>query len=141
MSEPTSRHAVVSYRVSASIADKRNTLLEGIQDCAAEFVELGTPTERIIAELADKWIRDTLVVSSVHQQMKHPAIEQIIAMGPQALPFIKQRIEAKEGMWFAPLFEITGIDAAQGEDTVEGAETKWLAWLNENVVQEGESNG
>lgn len=51
MSEPTVRRAVVSYGVNASLADKRNTLLEGIRDCAAELVELGTLTEKIVDEL------------------------------------------------------------------------------------------
>ena len=92
--------------------------------------------------LADEWVLGTLVVSSIHQQMKHPAIQQIIAMGAASLPFIKRRMETHEEMWFASSsLRSTGIDAAQGETTIKGAEKKWLVWLDENAIRAAESNG
>lgn len=84
--------------------------------------------------LAEQWLHDTATMSAVHQIMDHSAIRAICKMGPEALPFIRDYMEAEEGTWFAPLFVITGEDPARGETTVEGAEDKWLAWMDEHDI-------
>ena len=49
-------------------------------------------------------------------------------MGKPALPLILSALEAEPDHWFYALWQITGVDAAAGEVTVEGARQKWLAW-------------
>jgi hypothetical protein len=64
----------------------------------------------------------------VHEMVMHSAYQQIIGLGPVALPLIFKELEAKGDWWFWALTAITGEDVAKGTDTFDGARQMWLDW-------------
>ena len=63
----------------------------------------------------------------------HPAYQQIIGMGPKALPFILRALEKDIDHWFWALQAITGEDTVPQEDMGDMAKMReiWLAWGRE----------
>ena len=86
-------------------------------------------------ELASLWDRETLLMSSALQITEHWAYQRIIAMGDPAVPLILSRMQDKgPDHWFIALTAITGIDAAIGEDTMQGATKAWIVWGHEKSL-------
>ncbi len=81
-------------------------------------------------ELADRWSGETLRLSSMTQIVLHPAYQQIIGMGPDALPLIFARLTDQPGHWFWALNAITGENPVQAEDLgdVRRMNDIWLRW-------------
>lgn len=81
-------------------------------------------------ELADRWSGETLRLSSMTQIVLHPAYQQIIGMGPDALPLIFARLTHQPGHWFWALNAITGENPVQAEDLgdVRRMSDIWLQW-------------
>lgn len=80
--------------------------------------------------LSDKWLRDTEHVSSVTQLVLHNAYQQIIGLGPSALPLIFARLVEAPHHWFWALSAITGENPVKPEDVgnVERMRIQWLGW-------------
>ena len=78
--------------------------------------------------LAKIWRKETAVFSSVTKKVCHPAYQEIIGMGPTALPFILQELERKPGHWFWALHAISGEDPVGVEDNFDAAVMAWLDW-------------
>jgi hypothetical protein len=83
--------------------------------------------------LKKEWEIDTAVKSSISEIVIHPAYQQIIGMGPTAIPFILSEMKIKRGHWFWALKSITGEDPVAPSD--RGNITKmtemWLLWGRE----------
>jgi hypothetical protein len=60
----------------------------------------------------------------------HPAYQQIIGIGPDAIPLILQELERKPGHWFWALKSITGEDPVLPEHRGQIAKMteSWLSW-------------
>jgi hypothetical protein len=86
------------------------------------------PLAQLVDDLAEEWERDTVFVSSVTELASHDAYQQIIGLGPQALPYILRRLQREPNQWFWALRAITREDPASGEGTVGGAAARWLEW-------------
>jgi hypothetical protein len=92
-----------------------------VRDEAAEF-----------AELADTWERETRLYSFPERKAMHPAYQEIIGMGPQALPLILRRLEERgPDHWYWALAAITRKDPAAEATTMQEAADAWLAWGRE----------
>ena len=64
----------------------------------------------------------------------HPAYQQIIGLGKEAIPFLLRELEQKSGRWFWALKSITREDPLQEEhkgNTQEMIDT-WLDWGHRN---------
>lgn len=63
----------------------------------------------------------------------HPAYQQIIGMGPTAIPFILSEMKEKKGHWFWALKSITGDDPVAPLDrgNVKKMTAAWLSWGRE----------
>lgn len=83
--------------------------------------------------LKDRWLEGTAFLSNSGAIFAHPAYREIIRMGEPVIPLILQDLRKELNHWFGALVELAGLDAAEGEDTMEGARQKWLNW--------GESKG
>lgn len=88
--------------------------------------------EREFNLLVEKWLRETAHVSSVKKASLHPAYQRIIGMGREAIPFLLRELQHKPDHWFWALNAVTGEDAAQAEDTFDGAVRAWLDWGHRN---------
>ena len=60
----------------------------------------------------------------------HPAYQQIIGMGKEAIPLILEELQREEDHWFWALKAITGEDPVPGKDwgKIQAMRAAWLAW-------------
>jgi len=82
------------------------------------------------AELASRWKAAHAMTSSVTQMALDPSYQEIIGMGPQAVPLILAELRKGPDHWFWALRSITGQDPVAEEsrgDMIEMTET-WLDW-------------
>jgi hypothetical protein len=84
--------------------------------------------------LREEWLEDTLLTSSLSEMTQHSAYQQIIGLGPAALPFLLKDLAATPNHWFWALRSIAGEDPAESEETFEGARTAWLRWGSEHAL-------
>jgi hypothetical protein len=85
---------------------------------------------RKFRELSLVWRRDTDVESSPTALFKHPAYQQIIEMGPAALPFIFADLRKTGANWFWALRSITGENPVPAEyrGNIPRMTEYWLEW-------------
>ena len=83
--------------------------------------------------LKEKWEMETAFLSSISDIVMHPAYQQIIGMGPAAIPFILREISIRQGQWFWALKSITNEDPVKPEHRGIVAEMSraWLQWGKE----------
>jgi hypothetical protein len=88
--------------------------------------------EREFRALAERWRRETRYISSVNKAAMHPAYQQIIGMGRDAVPLILRELERTRGHWLWALFAITKHDPAPEGATFDEAVDAWLNWGRQN---------
>ena len=83
--------------------------------------------------LKEKWEAETAFLSSVSDIVMNPAYQQIIGMGPAAIPLILREMSIKQGQWFWALKSITNEDPIKPEHRGIVAEMSraWLHWGKE----------
>lgn len=83
--------------------------------------------------LATTWRNETQFLSSATEMAVHPAYQQIIGMGPVAIPFLLRELQKKPDHWFWALKAITGVDPVK--PTERGRQkhmaAAWLRWGKE----------
>ncbi len=87
--------------------------------------------------LAKVWRNDTAHLSSIHDMVLHPAYQQIVGMGPQAVPLIIAELEREPGHWFWALRAITQEDPVPPEHRGNVAEMvrAWLRWAERRGIR------
>ncbi|MEW6668329.1 MAG: hypothetical protein AB1512_24205 [Thermodesulfobacteriota bacterium] len=88
-----------------------------------------TPALRFL-NLKREWEDDTATLSSITEIAMHPAYQQIIGMGPLAVPLILNEMQTKPGHWFWALKSITGEDPVPAEKRgkMKDMTNAWLSW-------------
>ena len=86
-------------------------------------------------ELADTWQKETVHLSSSSQMAMHPAYQQIIGMGPDAIPLLLEELQHKPGHWSWALRAITGVDPVKEEHRGK------LALIAHDWIEWGKANG
>lgn len=83
--------------------------------------------------LLQRWREDTAVLSSISQIAMDPSYQQIIGLGPAAVPLILRELEHAPGHWFWALKSITGVDpvAPDQRGRIPQMAAAWLAWAKE----------
>ncbi len=86
--------------------------------------------EKRFKALADRWRSETRHLSSATRMAMHPAYQQIIGMGPDAVPLILRELERELGHWFWALHSITGGDPVpeRSRGNVAQMRAAWLGW-------------
>ena len=106
-----------------------------MQNHDAQDIDEAQPmhTERF-EELADRWERDTALLSNSTQAAQHPAHREIVGTGEIAVPLILERMQSHGGHWFQALRDIAGADPVNPEDrgNVAAMQTSWLDWGRRN---------
>ncbi len=84
--------------------------------------------------LVASWNKETAFLSSVTEMAIHPAYQQIIGMGKDAIPLILKELEKNPNHWFWALKAIAGEDPVNPEDRGKIAKMAeaWLKWGKEN---------
>jgi hypothetical protein len=83
--------------------------------------------------LAERWTRETGMLSSITAKVKHPAYQEIISMGEEAVPFILRALRQRRDFWFEALRRTTGenpVRASEAKDPSQVADA-WLEWGQE----------
>jgi hypothetical protein len=84
--------------------------------------------------LAAVWRQDTEYLSSMEEAERHPAYQEIIALGPEVMPLLLRDLEENHTHWFAALEAITGARPASAAPAgnIPGLVTAWLLWAKEH---------
>jgi hypothetical protein len=84
--------------------------------------------------LANRWHRETDVLSSPASILSHRAYQEILALGGSAIPHILRDLETRGGEWFEALAILTHAtpvpDDAAGD--VPRMTEAWLTWGRDN---------
>lgn len=99
--------------------------------------------ERVFRRLAEWWRSETGLMSSIDDKALHPAYQQIIGMGPEAILLILRELQLRPAHWFWALNAITREDPINPEDigNVKKMTEAWLRWgrergyLDDDVVR------
>ncbi len=80
--------------------------------------------------LAAQWREECQLLSSTTAKAMHPAYQQIIGLGPEALPLILKELAETPGHWFWALKSITGEDPVPPADVgnIRRMTEAWLKW-------------
>ncbi len=80
--------------------------------------------------LATKWKNETGMLSNVTKKCTHPAYQQIIGMGWEALPLILRDLKESKADWFWALTAITGANPISAEiaGNISKMTEAWLEW-------------
>lgn len=76
-------------------------------------------------------------LSSIREIALHPAYQQIIGMGPRALPLILRELEHNPGHWFWALRSITQEDPVfpNHQGVASKMTQDWLKWAHRKGLQ------
>lgn len=94
--------------------------------------------EQRVVRLLGRWREETAYTSSSTQITGHPAYQELIGLGPPALPFLFRDLEQTgDGHLSKALATITGAHPVPAEDRgkVEKVAAVWLRWARENGWQ------
>lgn len=86
--------------------------------------------EQQFRKYAAAWKEDTLLDSSPQQAVQHPAYQQIISLGPDAVPLILRELVADADLWFEALRRITRQNPVRPSDVGNPRKMAdaWLEW-------------
>lgn len=86
--------------------------------------------ERKFIILRDQWKSRTQYLSSITEMVLDPAYQQIIGLGPLAVPLILSELEHDPDYWFEALKSITGVDPVVENDmgNLSRMTESWLDW-------------
>ncbi len=84
--------------------------------------------------LADRWEEETFFHSNSSLKNAHPALQEIVSMGPPMVPLILERMRSQGGRWFEALAQITGADQISPADygNIATMQNSWLQWGERN---------
>ena len=85
-------------------------------------------------DLVRQWKEATAFTSSGTEISLHPAYQQIIGMGKEAIPLILEELQREEDHWFWALKSITGTDPVPPGDrgNLPKMTAAWLRWAQTN---------
>jgi len=81
--------------------------------------------------LAQVWINETSILSSLPAIFMHEAHQQIIGLGPEAIPFLLERLPEEPERWLWALQVITRQNPVPDDADAESAVAAWLEWARE----------
>lgn len=88
-------------------------------------------------ELADRWLDETMFISSTTVMVEHPALNEIVAMGEAVIPLVLREMEKETGHWDLAMSRITGFNPVPVPDRGKISLTMalWLKWGKEQGYQ------
>ena len=88
--------------------------------------------ERVFNALAQRWLQDTEHLSSVPKIMAHPAYQQLLGLGPKAVPLIFRAMQQRPGNWLWALEAITRynpvLERPEIARSAKAIKAAWLEW-------------
>jgi hypothetical protein len=86
--------------------------------------------------LAKAWLKESRNMSSATQKAMLPAYQQIIGLGPVAVPLILERLKQEPNQWFWALRAITNANPVPDEHVgrVQDMADDWVQWGRRNGI-------
>jgi hypothetical protein len=84
--------------------------------------------------LAERWRKETHLASAISTVFLHPAYQEIIGLGPAALPLILDDLAKTRADWFWALRAISGENPVPPEERgqIPRMTERWLEWGHRN---------
>lgn len=81
-------------------------------------------------EYAEKWDKETLFISSTPKKVLHESYQNIMAMGPDVVPYLLRDLQRTGRSWFWALRHLTRTDPVPPEDqgNLDKMIAAWVAW-------------
>lgn len=124
----------VSVQSSPAVSDEGNLLRIRAEQLLADYYKpISTrwmsPAIRFL-DLKEKWEIETGMLSSITEIAMHPSYQQIIGIGPVAIPLILKEMSERPNYWFWALKAITGEDPIdpQSRGNIAAMTEDWLNW-------------
>ncbi len=108
-------NGVVTLEEPSALANGTEVEVRPLRTGAPE-ASRAAEVEQRFQELARQWKDETLVLSSITAMATHPAYQQIIGMGKDAVPLILAELKQQPAHWFWALRAITGEDPVPPQD-------------------------
>ena len=88
-------------------------------------------------DLVRTWKLDVGPLSSVTEMAMHPAYQQIIGLGREAVPLLLKELEREPDHWFWALKAITGVDPVEPvqRGRLENMAKAWLHWARKQGLR------
>ncbi len=102
---------------------------------ATTEIDTSTPVERAEFErLADEWLQHRPRGVDVAHMTRHHAYQAIIDIGPDAVPWLLQRLAQRPDHWFHALSQITHAQPVQPQHlgVINDMAQDWIAWGKQN---------
>lgn len=130
------------FEDDAGLGQDSQTIRRYIENLLADYYkplsrQWANPAIRF-SNLAKEWKESTSMLSSITEIAMHTAYQQIIGMGPTAIPLILLSMRREPGHWFWALSAITGenpvpMDHRGNIKRMTGA---WLNWGKKHLYLE-----
>ncbi|MFN0106140.1 MAG: hypothetical protein ACKV2U_29125 [Bryobacteraceae bacterium] len=117
-----SRHLERGYDVARHIA----------QGIAARRTDEKPALWREFQDHAERWRRETGILSSVQAKIFNSHYQRIIGMGHAALPLIFSELKNRGGHWYWALECICGENPAAEAETLPEAKRLWLEYADKH---------
>jgi hypothetical protein len=124
--DPLAAHVIGPASQDRAVVSAVDRLLRMARDRACAL-ELRDDFHR----LAQHWRAETSHLSVTWQAAMHPAYQQIIGMGPAALPLILAELRTRPGAWSWALECIARENPAENATTREEALAAWEGWARD----------
>jgi hypothetical protein len=122
-------------RAAATGKDVDTLVREAVEERLEETLSDKCPSkiEQSFLDLARIWKRERGPYSSSARLAEHPAYQQIIALGGEAILLLLRELEHEPDHWFRALYALTGANpvppASQGN--IKAMAEAWLRWGRE----------
>jgi len=117
-----------------------------IKECIVEmmdhflkpFTRQSADIETKFFTLKQRWEENTAMLSSITEIAMHPDYQQIIGMGPIAIPLIIRELKNKPNHWFWALKSISGEDPVTPEKRgrIKEMTEAWINWWEESQYKQ-----
>ena len=84
--------------------------------------------------LANEWLKQRPKGVDVAEMIRHPAYQAIIDIGPQAVPWLLERLAQRPDHWFYALNQITNAKPVQKQHqgNIKAMAEDWIKWGKQN---------
>ena len=134
--------AVVHVEEDAGVGHDSQTIRRYLEDLLADYYkplsrQWANPAIRF-SNLEKEWKESTPMLSSITEIVMHPSYQQIIGMGPTAIPLIFLSMRRELGHWFWALCAITGENPVPIEyrGKIKKMTDAWLDWGHKHLYLE-----
>lgn len=139
---PMQKLDVARIEEDTGIGDDSQTIRRYLEDLLTDYYkplsrQWANPAIRF-SNLEKEWKESTSMFSSITEIVMHPSYQQIIGMGPTAIPLIFLSMRREPDHWFWALSAITGENPVSIEHRgkIKKMTDDWLDWGHKHFYLE-----